>query len=204
MTTPAPTNPEQVLAAIEADWDNLGACRSCGWHSSWYEVEDSVREQLEDQADPVELVCGSVDGLDHRDIIISVKDLGKVAAKPNMESEERRQQLEQDMDGFVRRFNEMVPEDARQALAPAPVDQPDELDKALDEAVLPRRKAAIQQLIARERKAAAKEARDSEQNRLFAVLRHLHIKHDAKQIVRVRDEWDRTAAALTKGETNGE
>lgn len=31
---------------------------------------------------------------------------------------------------------------------------------------------------------------DSEQNKLFAIMRHLGIEHDAKEIMRVRKDWD--------------
>jgi hypothetical protein len=70
-----PANPEQILAAIEADWGNIGACRSCGWHNAWFDVERSVRETLEDHPyQDIWLVCGSDDGSDHRGTTISVKD----------------------------------------------------------------------------------------------------------------------------------
>jgi hypothetical protein len=44
--------------------------------------------------------------------------------------------------------------------------------------------------------------RDSEQNRLFSILRHLGVKHNAKDIVRLRREWDASAAqeALRKAQ----
>lgn len=35
--------------------------------------------------------------------------------------------------------------------------------------------------------------KDGEQNTLFAVMRHLGIEHDAKAIMRVRNQWKRQA-----------
>jgi hypothetical protein len=35
------------------------------------------------------------------------------------------------------------------------------------------------------------EIRDSEQNSIFAVLRHLGVEHDAKAIMKVRKDWDK-------------
>lgn len=39
-------------------------------------------------------------------------------------------------------------------------------------------------------------ARDSERNRVLAELRHFGYKHDAKKMMKLRKEWEATAAKL--------
>jgi hypothetical protein len=45
---------------LEEAWDNQGACSSCGWHSAFYEVEDSLsrcKERDDDNEICFETIC---------------------------------------------------------------------------------------------------------------------------------------------------
>jgi hypothetical protein len=71
----------KYLTLIEKFWDDIGACRSCGWHDSFSEYEQIIREDLELGLDEIELLCHSKDDEDamysHRGVKFRVNDLVK-------------------------------------------------------------------------------------------------------------------------------
>ncbi len=39
---------KEQLEKIEESWDKHGECRSCGWHSAFYEVKDEILPMILD------------------------------------------------------------------------------------------------------------------------------------------------------------
>lgn len=68
---------EDSLKLVEANWDNIGACGSCGWHDIFANYDYLIKEDLEEGVTGIELLCHSddVDVWSHRGVRFNIKDL---------------------------------------------------------------------------------------------------------------------------------